>query len=147
MILQISVNDIETFGAVSEGLELVSRFITRYAIFEMVYLPGSPNTATPAQLRLSEALVSVYGACLKLLAICGMYYQQSTAKRMVLSLFKSSRHINEAMDGIQRRELEVEKLASVFQTELSLKLDTSVISLKHEARTGFQVLEKLIQSL
>ena len=48
-LLQITLNDAQTFGAIAEGVETVSRLISRYAIFEVAYLQPSNHTPSKAQ--------------------------------------------------------------------------------------------------
>lgn len=55
-LLQAAVNDIEIFKALAESLETVSRLITKHAILECIYLPGS----SAATRELEVALVDLY---------------------------------------------------------------------------------------
>lgn len=49
-LLQITLNDAQTFGGIAEGVETVSRLISRYAIFEAAcYLQPSSHTPSKAQ--------------------------------------------------------------------------------------------------
>ena len=58
-----------------QGMELVSNLITRYAIFEDLYLQRISTVAD----QLSQSLVNLYAAVLKYLSETRRYYSQNTA--------------------------------------------------------------------
>lgn len=57
---QIAVNDINKFAFVVEGAESISRTISRYAIFEDIYLLRRSDTVA----ALEEALIRLYASIL-----------------------------------------------------------------------------------
>ncbi|KAI9771411.1 MAG: hypothetical protein M1839_002801 [Geoglossum umbratile] len=75
LVLQIAVSDSQTFGEIVEGIELVSNLITRYAIFEALYL----QRASAAKDQLTQSMVKFYGAILKFLLKAVRYYDRNTA--------------------------------------------------------------------
>jgi hypothetical protein len=74
-VLQIAVSDDQTFGAMAEGLELVSKLITRSKIVEELYLLKLSSMKS----QLQKALVALYTAILIYLGKAGSYYKESTA--------------------------------------------------------------------
>lgn len=80
ILTQAAVNDSQTFGAMAEGVELVSRLITRYAIFEELYLRITATLASVVETKISltEPLCKLYTAILKYLAIAKRYYGRHT---------------------------------------------------------------------
>jgi hypothetical protein len=74
-VLQVTVNDQQTFGEMAEGLEVVSNLITRSRIWEQLYLtkPSKMNA------QLVEALLKLYKSVLIYLGKAGRYYGRSTA--------------------------------------------------------------------
>jgi hypothetical protein len=64
-----------------EGMELVSNFITRYTIFEKLYLRTVRRWETDAVLKdqLTQAIVKLYIAILKYLSNARRYYDRRTA--------------------------------------------------------------------
>ena len=60
-----------------EGIEHVSNLITRYTIFESLYLRTSATAAADDQLR--QSLVKLYSAVLEYLAKAARYYNRNTA--------------------------------------------------------------------
>ena len=72
--LQISLNDIDTFSAMIEGLETVSRTIAGYAIFEALYL-SEPSRVKDDQ---EEAITRLYASILVYLGSASQYYGHRT---------------------------------------------------------------------
>jgi hypothetical protein len=81
----VAVNDSQTFGAMVEGMELISNLITRCAIFEELYLRTTAVTKTGAVVKdqLSQAIVKLYIAILKYLSNAKRYYGRHTAGALI----------------------------------------------------------------
>ena len=75
LLLQIVVNDAQTFGAMAEGVEFISNLITRYAIVEQLYL----QRVSIAKDQLIKAITKLYAAVLKYLSKANRYYGQNSA--------------------------------------------------------------------
>ena len=87
VILQISINDVQTFGAMAEGLERVSRSITGCSIIEQLYL----QERSVAKKVLQDSLVRLYAAILGYLASAIKYYGRSTLGQLTLSMSYSAK--------------------------------------------------------
>ncbi|OCK92067.1 uncharacterized protein K441DRAFT_615385, partial [Cenococcum geophilum 1.58] len=104
LLLQVSVNDVQTFGAMAEGVEFVSNLITRSAIIEALYLQG----LTAAMHQLTQAIIKLYTAILQYILKARRFYDRSTARRMAFSLIQTSetgvemylRHISNAQTDV-----------------------------------------------
>lgn len=75
LLLQVAINDTETFGAMAEGVEFVSNLITRYTIIEQLYLQ---NLST-AKDQLMKAITKLYAAVLKYLSKADHFYRRTSA--------------------------------------------------------------------
>lgn len=75
LLLQVAVNDTQTFGAMAEGVEFVSNLITRYTIVEQLYLQN-PSTAKD---QLIKAITKLYAAVLKYLSKANRFYGRKSA--------------------------------------------------------------------
>ncbi len=75
---EIAVSDINKFAFIVEGVETIAHTISRYAIFEQIYL-GRVKTATHAMRGLKEALVRLYAVILKYLSKAKSYLEENTA--------------------------------------------------------------------
>lgn len=64
----------------AEGMEFISGMITRYAIFEKLYLRTSEGSATKSEAEghLNEALCKLYAAVLQYLSKAKRYYIRTT---------------------------------------------------------------------
>lgn len=76
-LLQLSINDVQTFGAIAESLETCSMSIARCSIIELLYLRES----SMARKDLEDALVRLYAAILTLLSKALSYYGQSSLRK------------------------------------------------------------------
>ena len=145
-LLQITLNDAQTFGAIAEGVETVSRLISRYAIFEVAYLQPSNHTPFQAQKMLSEALISLYSAMLTWLAQAGRYYKQSTAERLARSIVKPVDTVQKTLDLVRSEEMVVDKFAEIVHAEMTSALAKHVTSLQDNTTRRLDDLEKLIKA-
>lgn len=71
---QAGTGDFETYAAIVDGLETVTRLIARFRVFEEIYLPR--DTAANDQLKAS--LTRLYSRVLIYLSECARYYERST---------------------------------------------------------------------
>ena len=74
---QIAVNDKETFEELIQSLEAVSHLITRYAIFEELYL----QRESAARNELEDMIVRLYAEVLTFLAEARKYFQSSARSK------------------------------------------------------------------
>jgi hypothetical protein len=84
----VTVNDGQTFGAMVDGIELVSNLITRYKIFEALYLQPTTGLENEDLLKeqLTKAIIRLYIAVLKYLSKARRYYGHGTAGTSISSL-------------------------------------------------------------
>ena len=141
-LLQITVKDADVFGSMMEGVEIVSRLISRFATFEAVYLPPHLSAFSTAQEQLSDDLVSLYEAVLSYLSAACRYYGASTGERFRYSFVKDP---DVAFEMISSRELQVEKSASTVHAEFISRLENRLLLLGQESTTNAKHLEQLIQ--
>ncbi|KAL8958324.1 MAG: hypothetical protein Q9193_004597 [Seirophora villosa] len=114
--LQIFVNDVQTFGAMAEGLELVSSQIARCASYEQLYL-SRPSTVRS---DLEAALLRLYAAILLYLARARRYYTKKTIHRLAASLIDTSESIQASLASIAVQLDEVERYTRLVNSELSI---------------------------
>jgi len=115
-LLQMTVNDVQTFGGMVESLEAISSIITRYTELETRVLIRTSQLTN----QLSRALVKLYGAALRFLAQARRYYAKSTFRRAMKSAVSTAKHVvEEPMLKIEKYETEVYKLVSLVQSELT----------------------------
>lgn len=104
-LLQVASSDKEIFGSMTEGLEKVSHLITRYAIFEDLYL--QPDSALNEDLE--EAITALYADILVYIGKAKKYFQKSTAGRILHSSFQIGS--SQGLSSIALREVKLSELA------------------------------------
>jgi hypothetical protein len=72
------MNDTESFGAMAEGVEFVSRYITLYELIERLYLEKD----TLAKNDLIRAIIIQHAAVLKFLPEAVRFYGRKTAGKL-----------------------------------------------------------------
>ncbi|KAL9048781.1 MAG: hypothetical protein Q9206_005849 [Seirophora lacunosa] len=115
-LLQTSVNDVQTFGAMAEGLELVSSQITQCALYEPLYLSRSSTVRSD----LEAALLRLYTVILQYLARALRYYTKKTIHRLAASLIDTSESVQAGLASIAVQRDEVERCTRLVDTELSI---------------------------
>ncbi|KAI4199301.1 MAG: hypothetical protein LQ350_004683 [Teloschistes chrysophthalmus] len=114
-LLQLSVNEVQTFGAMTEGLEKISSYITRCHLYEQFFLT-SPSAAQP---ELESALLRLYTSILLYLARARHYYVQSTLRRLGASVVRTSDSIDTCLSKVTTEHDDVERCTYLVSTELS----------------------------
>ncbi|KAL5388700.1 hypothetical protein DPSP01_002806 [Paraphaeosphaeria sporulosa] len=121
LVLQVSVNDVEAFRAVAEGIEAASRTISRCSIYEAAYL-GSTTAGLKVNRRLLQTeLEMLCSAVLRYLAWITAYYDQSTPNRLLGSALNSTGGTGEAFDILLELEIEVERVAQLLHGEVAIR--------------------------
>ncbi|KAL8875832.1 MAG: hypothetical protein Q9198_005861, partial [Flavoplaca austrocitrina] len=122
--LQLSVNDVQTFGAMAEGLETVASHITRCKKYEDLYL--SPSSSSSIQPDLKYLLLRHYAVILTYLATARRYYTKSTVRRLGGSVFETSDSVDSCLSNIAAGRDEVERCARLIDSELQRGINSTV---------------------
>lgn len=96
-----------------ESVEAMARIISRYAIFEDIYL----RHPSPATKKLKEALVGLYAAILLYLSKVKAFFQQSTPRRLLKGVFVAEEEFQELSTKLTLEQSEVDRCAVIVQTE------------------------------
>ncbi|RAO71367.1 uncharacterized protein BHQ10_007379 [Talaromyces amestolkiae] len=112
--LVITINDVERYGAMMEGIEVVAGIIARFSEVEKNDLTGRSNLKT----QLENGLIKLYAAVLKYLAEARHYYNSSTGKKLAKSLIPVAKSTaEERLDRIYKEENDVYRLVNLVQAE------------------------------
>jgi hypothetical protein len=71
---QVSVNDVQKFAVVLEGVEIISNLLVRNDIYTMLYLRGNAVTTN----EMERCMVELYISILSFLAKAKRYYTRNT---------------------------------------------------------------------
>ncbi|KAL8638503.1 MAG: hypothetical protein Q9228_004347 [Teloschistes exilis] len=113
--LQLSINEVQIFGAMTEGLEKMSGYITRCRLYEQLFL-AKPSAAQP---ELESALLRLYTTILLYLARARQYYAQSTLRRLGASVVRTSDSIDDCLSKVTTEHGDVQRCTYLVGTELS----------------------------
>ena len=114
--MQISVSDVQAFGCMSEGIEVVSSVLVRYRVLEYTYNLTTPASDSDETLHLGRCILQVYAAVLRYLATARRFWSQNTARRMTKALFKDmeAEHLV-LQSAVSNADDEAFKTANVIQ--------------------------------
>ncbi len=128
MLVQMAVNDCQTFGNMVESLEVISSIIARYTELEARVLIRTSNLTK----QLSTALVKLYGYALRFLVHARQYYGRNTLERVMKSAINTAKSmVEEPMLHIEKQEGEVYKLVCLVQDEcIGVKLENIIEGIK-----------------
>ncbi|KAL8934772.1 MAG: hypothetical protein Q9216_005740 [Gyalolechia sp. 2 TL-2023] len=121
-LLQLSVNDVQIFSAVADGLETVSGYITRCTLYEHLYL-SKPSSAR-AELELT--LLRLYTAILTYLARARRHYDKGTIRRLGASVIDSSESLDICLSKIAVERDDVDRCIHLIDSELLRDVGSTV---------------------
>ncbi|KAL8798803.1 MAG: hypothetical protein Q9182_006375 [Xanthomendoza sp. 2 TL-2023] len=117
--LQLSVNDVQIFGAMAEGLEAVTSHIASCQLYEQLYM----SRPSSAQTSLKSLLLRLYTAILMYLAKARRYYAKSTIRRLGGSVFETSDSVDACLAKVAAERNEVERCTRLMDSELLQNVD------------------------
>ncbi|KAL8790515.1 MAG: hypothetical protein Q9195_006346 [Heterodermia aff. obscurata] len=136
-LLQISVSEVQVFGAMADNLEIIARIVTRYQKFERLYLQG---TKSDLELLLEKSLVRLYVEILTHLARAVRFFGEKSIVRWIKSPFRTVD--DKQMHQILAEEAEVLKIAKLTDTDKLVNLEAAVTRLSVEANMYSQSLSE-----
>jgi len=74
---QVSVNDVQRFAVVLEGVEIISNLLVRNDIYTTLYLRDNAMTAN----EMKRSMVELYTSVLSFLAKVKRYYMRNTPSK------------------------------------------------------------------
>lgn len=92
LLLEVVGNDAESFGAIAEGVEFVSRSITHYKLIERLYLAKD----SMANLGLRRAIIIQHATILKYSSKAVRFYSQRTTGELKSYLISLAQVANSA---------------------------------------------------
>ncbi|KAL8946442.1 MAG: hypothetical protein Q9222_007163 [Ikaeria aurantiellina] len=136
--LQVSVNDVQTFGAMAESLELMARHITRCQLYEKLYL----NHPSVTHLELEEALLRLYTAILTYLVRARHYYSKSTLRRLGASIIVTAEAIEGCLADVVVKFNELERCTRLVERNFALDVSSAQDTNHHTLKSLLASLEQ-----
>ncbi|KAH6710655.1 hypothetical protein BKA61DRAFT_578491 [Leptodontidium sp. MPI-SDFR-AT-0119] len=122
LILQASINDIQTNGAMLEGMELTFNLIAKSEVIERLYL----RRVSTLQAPLDKSLVALYTSILEFLLGSYRYFDQKTIKRIAKSVFRVEEFTASFISKIESNMNEVESYVRLLTGEIATQTETSL---------------------
>ncbi|MCJ1396183.1 hypothetical protein MMC18_009072 [Xylographa bjoerkii] len=139
LLLQVTINDVQIYGAMFESLELVSSLIARFAEVEDVYLCGE----SMERKLLTDSIVVLYTAILVYLTEARRYYGQNTGERIVRSFIKTAdMSVETFLRNIQEQAAKVDVLARSIDGERIKNIEISMRSRFDDMKNEFDDLRQ-----
>ncbi|MCJ1435564.1 hypothetical protein MMC27_004938 [Xylographa pallens] len=123
-LLQVTVNDIQAFGAMAEGLESITHMITQSALIEVLYL-GDKSAARD---EVENAIITLYAKVLLYISKTKRYFQASISKRLASSVFQVNH--DQDLREIKSQEARVAALSRLVDSERQISIKTDQSGLK-----------------
>ncbi|KAI1360880.1 ankyrin repeat-containing domain protein [Xylaria arbuscula] len=114
-LLHLAISDVELFGSVVEGVEIVSRIITRCGYYEAVYLAQIGEHTTDSEKLLKDTIIRLYVSILEYLAKSADYFKAGMGKRILGSLGGSPTKFEAELNTIQQIEDELQSIVRLVE--------------------------------
>ena len=108
LCLQATVNDVQTYGAMLEGIEVVANVMIRCGVLERF-----KDDDSPADNQLSTALINLYVSILEYLAKCVRYFGRTTTRRIVKSVFQIA-DSESLLHDIRQKDADLERVTNLL---------------------------------
>ncbi|KAL9040871.1 MAG: hypothetical protein Q9214_004314, partial [Letrouitia sp. 1 TL-2023] len=156
--LQVAINDVQIFGALVEGLQVVSEIISRYAAFESLYLQRS--SSVKGQLR--NSIIATYASILFFFSCCRKNFGLGLGRRLARNITHNAENVViDQLNKISRNDESVLKLTQIVDAERSQTmearqaststeigdLNTGVKALRSDSTESMLKLESLLKSI
>ncbi|MCJ1464093.1 hypothetical protein MMC07_002705 [Pseudocyphellaria aurata] len=145
-LLQLGINESQTFGSMLEGVEEVSNLISRYAILELLYLQQNPPMTAGIKDQFSISLVRLYTAVLLYLCRASQYYTQNTPARLLRAAIKIS-NVKDCSEKISKEEKTVDCCVQLADAEHRQVLSQGVEDIKQSVARQCKDLENILAGL
>ena len=149
-LLHLAISDIELFGSVVEGVEIVSRLITRCGYHEAVYLAPIGRHTTDSGSLLKDTIIRLYVKILEYLAKSAEYFQRGTSKRILESLGTTPMKLEEQLNAVRQIESELHSVLQVVEGEQLSDIGnivTSIHTSSEETTAAIGMIKQVMKSL
>ncbi|KAH0537657.1 hypothetical protein FGG08_005570 [Glutinoglossum americanum] len=140
---QVSVNDVQKFAVVLEGVEVISNLLVQYDIYTTLYLHDKAKATD----EMRRCMVELYMSVLSFLAKAKRYYMQSTAKRIAKSFTQFADGYRTLLTTIAVQQKDVDRCASLLDAELQGHIGANLVALSSEEKGRHQQLRNILGDL
>lgn len=83
------MSDVQAFGCLSEGIEVVAGVVARYALLESIYSTSAPASYNDELIYLGSCIVRVYAGILIYLSKASSFWAEDSSHRMFKAVFQN----------------------------------------------------------
>ncbi|KAL6863996.1 hypothetical protein J3F83DRAFT_182220 [Trichoderma novae-zelandiae] len=117
LIMQVTVNDIETFGHVLDSLENISNLVARCQLCEVIYLVERRKSSGELFDQLSDSITDLYTAILGYLAGILHYYGVNTTTRILKSVVVSKADMKARYEPVESALVKLRRLTEIAEAQ------------------------------
>ncbi|KAH9203929.1 hypothetical protein DL95DRAFT_471950 [Leptodontidium sp. 2 PMI_412] len=142
-LLSIAIKDSQKWGSVIAGMEFVTREISYYSIFEVIYL----RRKFSATKQLSDALVQAYTKVLQFLSGARRYYDQNSLKRFLGTAFSLDENLSGIVSAIKSERDDIERLRGIIDGQQEKEMGDGIMALSQDQKANQDKLVGLLNDL
>ncbi|KAL8826680.1 MAG: hypothetical protein Q9170_007310 [Blastenia crenularia] len=139
----VSIQDVQQYVVVAEGLESVAKTIVLYSAVEKLYLRRSGEEST----QLKNALVELYALVLTFLIRAQSFYKEGTINRALKGVFDMRNKFQGRLDAISRQETQVKKYTDLMDARYQKDVEDNLVKLTWEEKSSNDRLRKTMMDL
>ena len=111
---QVSVNDVQIFGSLAEGLEVVCKIIARYSAIERLYLRQSASVGS----MLEDAVTALYASILVFFSKCRKHLDLGPGRRLARAVTQlPEQSMNKYLEKVAVNDRNVNELTKIVDAE------------------------------
>lgn len=135
------MNDVQIFGGLVEGLEVVCSTVARYAAIESLYLRQSSSVEN----LLEDSIVATYASILRFFSKCRRYFDLGLTQRLARSVTHIPETlVNSHLDKIANNDQKVLELVRIVDAERSQLTAARQLSMASEINNVTNDLQALL---
>ncbi|KAL4918072.1 hypothetical protein BDW62DRAFT_201184 [Aspergillus aurantiobrunneus] len=141
-LLRVVISDIETMATTMESVEAVAAVITRYAIYERLYL----GRASCVQGELEDAIKALYEDVLMYLLMARKYFMKTKLRRIMSSTFQPEERTQSLLQSISATDTCTAQLISIIQAEYDIQTRRVLNDLQRSLSTAATDITQQLQN-
>ena len=140
---KVSIQDVQQYTVVAEGLEVVANVVAQYNIIERLYLRRRGEGTT----ELKSSIVDLYALVLEFLIRAQHFYSKNTVERGFQNVFDFRNGFQKHLDDIAKQQIQVKNNAELVDTQQRKNLEEGLETLTLEEKDNFDRLRKALDEI
>lgn len=140
---KVSIQDVQQYAVVAEGLEVVAKVVAQYNIIERLYLRRTGEGTT----ELKSSIVDLYTLILEFRIRAQNFYSKNTVERAFQNVFDFRNRFRKHLDDIAKQQIQVKKYAELVDTQQRKNLEEGLETLTLEEKDNFDRLRMALKDI